>query len=64
VLARHPEVDCIVVTPQAANVASCRVLEKNGYSREWLGYLESDDPVDQGLAALYVKRRHDPGIAN
>lgn len=36
-LESFPEVTDIVVTPQAANVASCRVLEKAGYERRWTG---------------------------
>jgi RimJ/RimL family protein N-acetyltransferase len=54
---RYPDVDCIVVTPQSANCRSCRVLEKNGYTHEWTGHLDSDDPGDRDVAALYVKRR-------
>jgi aminoglycoside 6'-N-acetyltransferase len=57
VFARYPEVACIVVTPQAANAASCRVLEKAGYERRWSGLLDSDDPADAGVAALYVRER-------
>lgn len=49
------DVTDIVVTPQAANVASCRVLEKAGYERRWTGRLDSDDPGDAGPAALYVR---------
>lgn len=47
----------IIVTPQAANVASCRVLEKAGYERRWVGMLDSDDPSDAGEAALYLLER-------
>lgn len=53
----YPEVDEIVVTPQAANRPSCRVLEKAGYDLSWTGMLDSTDPGDAGLAALYVLRR-------
>lgn len=53
-----PEVTDIVVTPQAENVASCRVLEKAGYERRWTGRLDSDDPSDAGPAAMYVLPRH------
>jgi aminoglycoside 6'-N-acetyltransferase len=52
-----PETDRIVVTPQAENVASCRVLEKAGYELRWKGMLDSDDPGDAGPAALYVLER-------
>ncbi|MCZ7535906.1 MAG: acetyltransferase [Acidimicrobiia bacterium] len=57
VFARYPEVDQIVVTPQVANRASCRVLEKAGYLLTWTGMLDSDDPSDSGTAALYVLDR-------
>jgi len=55
--AADPDVERIVVTPQAANRASCRVLEKAGYDLVWTGMLDSDDPSDAGLAALYVRTR-------
>jgi len=51
------DISSIAVTPQTANVASCRVLEKAGYERWWVGSLDSDDPSDEGEAALYVKAR-------
>lgn len=57
VFARYPEIDQIVVTPQQANRASCRVLEKAGYTLKWTGILDSDDPADAGIAALYVLDR-------
>jgi aminoglycoside 6'-N-acetyltransferase len=57
-----PDVTDIVVTPQAANAASCRVLEKAGYERRWTGMLDSDDPGDEGPAALYVLARHCVGV--
>ncbi len=53
-----PDVTDIVVTPQAANAASCRVLQKVGYERRWTGVLDSDDPGDAGSAAMYVLTRH------
>jgi aminoglycoside 6'-N-acetyltransferase len=57
VFAAYPDVEGIVVTPQAANQASCRVLEKAGYELVWTGMLDSDDPSDSGLAALYLRTR-------
>jgi len=57
VFTSYPDVEAIVVTPQAANRASCRVLEKAGYQLTWTGMLNSDDPSDSGLAALYVRTR-------
>jgi aminoglycoside 6'-N-acetyltransferase len=51
------DVTDIVVTPQAANVASCRILEKAGYRRRWTGLLDSEDPGDAGPAGMYVLKR-------
>jgi aminoglycoside 6'-N-acetyltransferase len=48
VFAAFADVDRIVVTPQVANLASCRVLEKSGYVRAWTGMLASDHPSDAG----------------
>lgn len=59
----YPEVEVIVVTPQAANAASCRVLEKSGYELRWTGMLDSDDPSDAGPAALYALTRPGPSSA-
>lgn len=55
--AAYPDVGVIVVTPQASNRASCRVLEKAGYGLRWTGRLDSDDPGDVGPAALYTLGR-------
>lgn len=55
--ARYPEAQSVVAVPQQANVASCRALERAGYSRWWEGMLDSDDPSDAGPAALYGIRR-------
>ena len=52
-----PEIDVIVVTPQADNLASCRALERAGYEHVWHGRLDSDDPSDAGPSAIYVRRR-------
>ena len=60
VFERYPDVESIVVTPQAANRASCRVLEKAGYQLDWTGMIVSADPSDGGPAALYILRR--PGF--
>lgn len=58
VFAHLSDVDSIVVTPQAENRASCRVLEKAGFELVWTGMLDSDDPADAGVAAMYVLRRN------
>lgn len=55
--AEYGEVQTVVVTPQRANRASCRALEKCGYELVWVGRLDSDDPADADDAAIYVKRR-------
>ena len=55
--ADYPDVEQIAVTPQEANRASCRVLEKAGFEPRWKGLLDSDDPADAGPAVLYVRRR-------
>jgi RimJ/RimL family protein N-acetyltransferase len=52
-----PEITSIVVTPQLANRASCRALEKAGYRLVWTGMLDSEDPADVGTAAMYVLER-------
>jgi aminoglycoside 6'-N-acetyltransferase len=53
----YPDIDAIVVTPQARNHASCRALEKAGYGLAWTGLLDSDHPSDAGPATLYVLQR-------
>ncbi len=50
---RYPQAGSVVAVPQQANIASCRALERAGYTRWWAGRLESDDPSDTGPAALY-----------
>lgn len=55
----HPDVERIVVAPQAENVASFRALEKAGYERRWVGQLDSDDPGDSGPPAVHVLERAD-----
>lgn len=52
-----PEIDVIVVTPQADNRASCGALARAGYEEVWRGRLDSDDPSDAGTSAIYVRRR-------
>lgn len=56
-LADWPDVEAVVTTVLAANVASWRVLEKAGYQRVWSGQLASDDPSDQGESYLLVRHR-------
>jgi aminoglycoside 6'-N-acetyltransferase len=53
----YPDVDCVVAVPQAENRASCRALEKAGFTLTDIRDLNSDDPSDAGLSAIYVRRR-------
>jgi len=52
-----PDVAGIVAVPQAANLASRRVLEKNGFRLLDVRELDSDDPGDAGLSAVYLLER-------
>ncbi|MBR7836561.1 acetyltransferase [Actinospica durhamensis] len=52
-----PDVSGIVSAPQAANRASCRVLEKNGFRLVAVRELDSDDPGDAGPSAVYLRER-------
>ncbi len=56
-LADYPDVNQVAVTPQRANRASCRVLEKAHFEPRWTGHLDSNDPADEGTAVLYVRDR-------
>jgi RimJ/RimL family protein N-acetyltransferase len=53
----YPEVSVIVSAPQRDNRASCRALEKAGFTLGYEGMLDSDDPSDSGVAAVYVLHR-------
>jgi aminoglycoside 6'-N-acetyltransferase len=53
----YDDVQTIVVTPQRANRASCRALEHAGYSLVAVGRLDSEDPADEGDAAIYARHR-------
>lgn len=53
----YPDLEVIVAAPQHANRASCRALEKAGYTLTGVRQLDSDDPSDAGPAAIYVLRR-------
>jgi aminoglycoside 6'-N-acetyltransferase len=52
---RYPEVPAIVVSVDRDNDRSWRALEKAGFIRVWTGYLESEDPSDEGLNHVYVR---------
>ncbi|HET9168439.1 MAG TPA: GNAT family N-acetyltransferase [Actinospica sp.] len=53
----YPRIDGIASVPQAANPASRRVLEKNGFRLVDVRDVESDDPGDRGPAAIYLRTR-------
>ena len=53
----YPRISGIASVPQAANTASRRVLEKNGFRLVEVRDIESDDPGDAGPAAVYLLER-------
>jgi aminoglycoside 6'-N-acetyltransferase len=53
----YPGIDGIASLPQAANPASRRVLEKNGFRLVDVREVESDDPGDAGPSAVYLLPR-------
>jgi aminoglycoside 6'-N-acetyltransferase len=53
----YPSIAGIASVPQAANPASRRVLEKNGFQLVEVRMVESDDPGDAGPAAIYLLPR-------
>ena len=57
VLARYPDADAVVAVPQRDNRSSCRALEKAGYELLDERVLDSDDPSDAGVSAIYAVRR-------
>ena len=57
VFSLYPDIDGIAAVPQAANTPSRRVLEKNHFQLVDVRHVESDDPGDAGLAAIYVRPR-------
>ena len=54
---RYPQAVSVLVDVSQANVASWRALEKAGYTRCWVGELDSNDPSDEGPSYLYRKGR-------
>jgi len=55
----YPEIDAVVVSVAADNRRSWRALEKAGFTRMWIGLLDSADPSDAGQNVVYVRRRTD-----
>lgn len=58
----YPEVDSIVSVPQRDNRASCRALEKAGFTLLYEGELNTGDPSDAGISAVYGLARELPGV--
>jgi aminoglycoside 6'-N-acetyltransferase len=53
----YPDVVTVVAVPQADNRASRRALEKAGFRLLGERDLDSDDPSDEGISALYARAR-------
>lgn len=53
----HPDVSTIVATPQKDNTASCRALEKAGFTLSHDAVLDTGDPSDSGVSAVYALPR-------
>lgn len=49
----YPDVDVIVSVPQKDNRASCRALEKAGFALLSERELDTGDPSDAGISAIY-----------
>ncbi len=51
------DVNVVVSAPQAANIASCKTLEKAGFKRVDKRKLESTSPSDAGISCIYTLQR-------
>jgi RimJ/RimL family protein N-acetyltransferase len=56
---RYPAIRTVVAVPQKENPASCRALEKAGFTAVREGELDTDDPSDAGISVIYVLARAD-----
>lgn len=56
-LALHPDTALVVSVPQKANRASCRALEKAGFTFSHDADLDTDDPSDSDTSAIYTYAR-------
>jgi aminoglycoside 6'-N-acetyltransferase len=54
---RYPLIPAIVVNVSSENRRSWRALERAGFTRVWSGLLQSDDPSDEGLNHVYLRRQ-------
>jgi RimJ/RimL family protein N-acetyltransferase len=59
----YPDVAAIVAVPQAANYPSRRALQKAGFRLIGERQLDSADPSDAGLSAIYTLTRRRPATA-
>lgn len=50
---RHPTCPAIIVAVAAGNAASCGALRSAGYAQVLTGYLEPDNPIDDGRHHLF-----------
>lgn len=58
----QPGASCVIVAVAAGNTASWRALQSAGLSRVGEGFLEPDNPVDDGRHVVYrTDRRPGPG---
>ncbi|MBS1955048.1 MAG: acetyltransferase [Cyanobacteria bacterium SZAS-4] len=53
----YPDVDVVVSAPQQDNKASCRALEKAGFSLKEARKLDSDCISDAGVSCIYIRTR-------
>jgi aminoglycoside 6'-N-acetyltransferase len=49
---RYPNAPMMLVDVEAENVASWRILEKNGFRRIWSGQLDTDEPAVGGTTVI------------
>jgi aminoglycoside 6'-N-acetyltransferase len=54
----HPAAPSIIVPVSTANVASWRALERAGFTLAATGWLEPDNPIDDGDHRVYRIERH------
>jgi len=53
----YPDIEVIVSAPQQNNRASCRALEKAGFTLKEARKLDSDCPSDAGVSCIYIRTR-------
>jgi aminoglycoside 6'-N-acetyltransferase len=55
----YPDCDTIVSVPQERNRASCRALEKAGFTLVDVRKVDSDCPSDAGISSIYALYKND-----